>query len=206
SIYEGIHHIRHPAELKDPTINYVVLGLAIIFEGGALYFAVTEFNKVKGKLGYLQAVRSGKDPSLFVVLFEDSAAMLGLLVALVGIWFAHYLQMPVLDGVASVLIGVILGITAIWLAVETKGLLIGEPANKAKVEGIKKIVSSQKGVENVNEVLTLHMGPEYILVTISAAFDDDMKVTELEKLINDMTDQIQKKYPRVQRVFIEAEA
>lgn len=205
SIYEGVHHIIHPAELRDPTINYIVLGLAIIFEGGALYFAVTEFNKVRGSLGYLQAVKRGKDPSMFVVLFEYSAAMLGLVVALLGIWLAQYTGNAVFDGMASVVIGVILGGTAVWLAIETKGLLIGESADPDTIAGIKKLVSNRIGVEHVNEVLTLHMGPSYILATISLDFHDDMKVGHLETLIQDLTEDIKNEYSDVKRVFIEAE-
>lgn len=205
SIYEGVHHIINPAELRDPTINYIVLGLAIIFEGGALYFAVTEFDKVRGKLGYLQAVKRGKDPSMFVVLFEDSAAMLGLVVALFGIWLAQYTGNAVFDGMASVVIGIILGGTAIWLAVETKGLLIGESADPDTIAGIKALVSSRIGVEHVNEVLTLHMGPNYVLATISLDFNDDMKVGRLETLIHSLTEDIKNEYSDVKRVFIEAE-
>lgn len=205
SIYEGIHHILHPAELKDPTINYIVLGLALLFEGAALFFAVSEFKKVKGNLGYLQAVKHGKDPAMFVVLFEDSAAMLGLFVALVGIALAQYTGNAVFDGMASVMIGVILGATAIWLAVETKGLLIGESADPETIAGIKQIVSSRVAVEYVNEVLTLHMGPNYILVTLSIDFDDNIKVEKLENLIHILTEEIKAEYPDVKRVFIEAE-
>lgn len=205
SIYEGIHHIIEPSELKDPTINYIVLGLAMIFEGAALFFALNEFNKARGKLSFLQAVKNGKDPAMFVVVFEDSAAMLGLMVAFVGIFIAHYTQQPVFDGISSVVIGVILGITAIWLAVETKGLLIGESADPETIAGIKDIASRNIAVDHVNEVLTLHMGPDYVLVTISIGFHDDMKVGKLEVLIHKLTEEIREKYPDVKRVFIEAE-
>lgn len=207
SIYEGVHHILHPSELSDPTINYIVLGLAMIFEGGALYFAVVEFNKVRGKakMSALDAVKKGKDPTLFVVLFEDSAAMLGLFVAFIGIWLAHSTGILWFDGAASVLIGCILGGTAIWLAFETKGLLIGESANPEIVEGIKGILKGQKGIEKTNEVLTLHMGPEFILATISVEFKDKLKTGELENIIHIVTKEIKGEFPRVKRVFIEAE-
>ncbi len=207
SIYEGIHHILHPSELSDPTINYIVLGLAMIFEGGALYFAVVEFNKVRGKtkMSALDAVKKGKDPTLFVVLFEDSAAMLGLFVAFVGIWLAHQTGILWFDGAASVLIGCILGGTAIWLAYETKGLLIGESANPEIVDGIKGILGAQKGIVKTNEVLTLHMGPEFILVNMSVEFADKQKTGELENIIHTITKDIKVKFPRVKRVFIEAE-
>ena len=137
SIYEGVHHVIHPVKIENPMVNYIVLVLAMIFEGGAWFFAFKEFGKVKGKRGYIEAVQRGKDPSMFVVLFEDSAALLGLLVALLGIWLSQVTGIAIFDGIASILIGLILGGTAIWLAIETKGLLIGEGANKEVISSIR---------------------------------------------------------------------
>ncbi len=205
SIYEGIHHILHPEEITNPLINYIVLGLAMIFEAGALYFAVEEFNKARGKTGYFQAVKDGKDPSLFVVLFEDSAAMLGLIVALVGVTLTQVTGQLWWDGVASVTIGLILGGTAIWLAIETKGLLIGESTNPKTVESIKSLALAHDGIKRVNEVLTLHMGPEFLLVNISLEFNDDLPVGTIETLIDTITKEIVTKHVRVKRVFVEAE-
>lgn len=206
SIYEGINHILHPPALHDPTINYIVLGLAMIFEGGALYFAVTEFNKVRGSFSYLEAVQRGKDPSLFVVLFEDSAAMLGLIVAFVGIMLAQITENILWDGAASIIIGLILAFTAIWLARETKSLLIGEGANKDIVDGIHKIASKQDSIEKINEVLTLHMGPEFILVNMSISFKDHLPVGNIEKAIEIITKEIKENFPFAKKVFIEAES
>ena len=205
SIYEGIHHVIHPATIVDPMINYIVLGLAIIFEGGAWYFAFKEFNKVKGNYGYIEAVQRGKDPSMFVVLFEDSAAMLGLLVALFGIWLSQVTGNAVFDGIASIVIGLILGGTAIWLAVETKGLLIGERANTETVEGIRQIAESFEDVENVNELLTMHMGPDFILVNISIRFKREQLTREIEVSIQELDTAIKAAHSTVKRVFVEAE-
>ncbi|MCI5060002.1 MAG: cation diffusion facilitator family transporter [Alphaproteobacteria bacterium] len=205
SIYEGVHHILHPSEISNPIINYIVLGLAMIFEGGALYFAIVEFNKARGNKRSIDAVLHGKDPTLFVVLFEDSAAMLGLIIAFAGIFLAQATGLLWWDGVASVFIGCILGGTAIWLAHETKGLLIGERANIETVEGIRNILRDQTGVKKINEVLTLHMGPEFILANISLEFEDNLKTGELEKIINTLDRTIKSHYPIVKRVFIEAE-
>jgi cation diffusion facilitator family transporter len=205
SIYEGVHHILHPAEISDPTINYIVLALAMVFEGAALWFAVVEFNKARGTRGTLDAVRGGKDPTLFVVLFEDSAAMLGLFVAFIGIFLAQVTGIAWFDGLASVLIGCILGGTAFWLAHETKGLLIGERAEPEIVNGIKKIIANEQGVRKTNEVLTLHMGPEFILANISIEFKDGLKTGELENIIKNIDRVIKSSYPLVKRVFIEAE-
>lgn len=206
SIYEGIDHIRHPSTLHDPTVNYIVLGLAMIFEGGALYFALTEFNKVRGSYSYVEAVQRGKDPSMFVVLFEDCAAMLGLFVALTGIMLAQITGNALWDGVASVIIGLILAFTAIWLAHETKGLLIGEGANKDIVEGIHRIASEQESIEKINEVLTLHMGPEFILVNMSISFKSHLPVGNIEKAIEIITKDIKEEFPIAKKVFIEAES
>lgn len=206
SIYEGVHHILHPPkEIHDPTINYIVLGLAMIFEAGALYVAVKEFNKVRGPVGYIEAVQRGKDPSLFVVLFEDCAAMAGLVIAMIGITLAQITQDPFWDGVASVSIGVILALTAAWLAYETKSLLIGEGASPEIVNRIKEIVQAHDDIDNVNETLTLHMGPEFLIVNTSITFKRGLKTGQIEETIQTVTSEIRSEFPFVKRVFIEAE-
>ncbi len=206
SLYEGIHHMIHPEPIESPYINYIVLGLAIVFEGGALLFALKEFNRSRGKLGYIEAVQRGKDPSLFVVLFEDSAAMLGLVVAMVGIFLAQLTGLAWFDGLASVIIGLILGGTAWWLAYETKGLLIGEAANQKVIQGIRSLTSEIPHIGQVNEVLTMHMGPDFVLVNISADFNDNVQAGEIEKAIAQLDIKIKEQFPEVKRVFVEAEA
>ena len=206
SLYEGVVRIQSPNPVENVVVNYVVLGLAMVFEGVAWFIAFREFGRVKGSRGYVEAVQTGKDPSFFVVLFEDSAAMLGLVAAFVGLWLGEVTGNPIFDGIASVIIGLILGATAAWLAYETKGLLIGERANRRVVQGIRRIVRARREVRRVNEVLTMHMGPEYILVNVSVDFDDGVRTDELEGAIAGIDRQIKKGYPDVKRVFIEAEA
>lgn len=206
SIYEGIHHILDPQPIENFVVNYIVLALAMVFEGAAWYFAFTEFSRVKGKWGYLEAVRRAKDPSIFVVLFEDSAAMLGLLVAFFGIVLGHITGIPYFDGCASIGIGLILGGTAIWLAYETKSLLIGESANTEVVQGVKKIINSYDTVEHVNEVLTMHMGPDFVLANISVDFLDHCIAGTIEATVANMDREIKQTYPMIKRVFVEAEA
>ncbi len=206
SIYEGVHHILSPQQISDPTLSFFVLGFALLFEGAAWFFALQEFTRSKGKWGYIDAVKRGKDPSMFVVLFEDSAAMLGLVIAFIGIAASYYTGNPIYDGLASIIIGLILGSTAIWLAYETKGLLIGESANPELVADIRQIIKQFDAIENINELLTMHMGPDFVLVTINANFKDNLRVGELEKTIATMDLQIKQRCPRVKRVFIEAEA
>ena len=205
SIYEGISHLLHPEPLRNPVVNYVVLGLALVFEGAAWYFAFREFNRARGGWGYLEAVQRGKDPTLFVVLFEDSAAMAGLLVALAGVLLADLTGLMVFDGVASVIIGLILGATAVWLAWETKGLLIGESANQRVVDGIRSMIEDTEAVIHVNEVLTMHMGPEFVLLNVSVAFRPESSAGELEAAVADLDARIKAAYPEVKRIFVEAE-
>jgi cation diffusion facilitator family transporter len=206
SVYEGIQHLIDPHPVENPSVNYVVLALAMLFEGGAWYFAWNEFRRAKGRYGYLEAIHRGKDPSMFVVLFEDSAAMLGLLLAFLGILLGQVTGSPYFDGTASILIGLILGSTAIWLAYETKGLLVGESANREVVEAIRDIVGRHRTVRHVNEILTMHMGPDFILVNLSVDFDDDATSSDVESAVWHMDGEIKKALPRVKRVFIEAEA
>jgi cation diffusion facilitator family transporter len=206
SIYEGIKHLQHPAVIDDPLINYIVLTLAILFEGGAWYFAFHEFRKIKGGRGYIEAVQRAKDPSMFVVLFEDSAAILGLLVALFGVLLTDITGNGLFDGAASVVIGLILLGTAIWLAYETKGLLIGESANKGVIMGIREIVASHEHIETINEVLTMHMGPDFILATVSADFDDTVSAADVENTVGSIRADVMQRFPQVKRLFIEANA
>ncbi len=206
SIYEGIIHIMHPQPIENPMINYVVLGLAIAFEGAAWYFAFVEFTKSKGKWGYIDAVKRGKDPTLFVVLFEDSAATLGLFVALAGIFLAQTTGILIFDGIASVIIGLILAGTAIWLAYETKSLLIGESANPEVVEAIRALAKKSAGVRHVNEVLTMHMGPDFVLATVSLDFADAIPAGDIERSIAVLDGEIKQAFPEIKRVFVEAEA
>jgi cation diffusion facilitator family transporter len=205
SIYEGIKHIEHPEPIQNPLINYLVLGLAMLFEGAAWLFAFREFTRAKGKWGYVEAIQRAKDPSIFVVLFEDTAAMLGLMVAFAGITLTQLTGSLWFDGAASIIIGLILVGTAIWLAYETKSLLIGESAGRGVVEGIRGMVGAQVLVNHVNEVLTMHMGPDFILVNLSVDFVDQATAGQIESAIGDMDKSIKQRFPQVKRIFIEAE-
>jgi len=205
SLYEGIQHLQNPRLISNPLVNYIVLGLAMLFEGAAWFFAFREFSRAKGKWGYLEAIHRAKDPSVFVVLFEDTAAILGLLIAFAGVALSQITGILYFDSTASILIGLILVGTAIWLAYETKGLLIGESANLVVIKTIREILLSKKLIENVNEVLTMHMGPDYILANISVDFKDDATANEIEFVISEIDQTIKKHYPQVKRIFIEAE-
>ena len=205
SIYKGWQHIIHPAPIQNLTINYVVLGLALVFEAGALWVAFTEFNRSRGSLGIVKAITRGKDPTLFVVVFEDSAALLGLLIALLGIFLYQVTGNPIFDGLASIGIGVVLVLTALLLALESKSLLIGESAEPRIVAGIREILTADERIVSVNEVATLHMGPEFIVVTVSVDFIDAMTAEQLEAAVTELNKRIKAIDTRIQRVFIEAE-
>ncbi len=206
SIYEGIRHVLHPNPIESPHVNYIVLGLAMLFEGAAWVFAFREFSEHKGRRGYIRAVQEGKDPTLFVVLFEDSAAMVGLVIAFIGVWLTQKTGVLYFDGAASICIGLILGATAIWLAYETKGLLIGESANPEVVTRIRELAESAPEIQHVNEVLTMHMGPQFILVNLSVEFVDSATADQIEAVIAKLDRGLKESLPRVKRVFVEAEA
>lgn len=206
SIYEGVHHLRHPVEMESAMVNYMVLGAALIFEGVVWILALREFTRAKGKWGFLEAVKKSKDPSIFVVVFEDSAAMLGLLVAFAGVLLSHEFGFWWADGGASILIGLILGGTAIWLAYETKSLLIGEAADPELVEGVRQAITDFPEVTQVNEVLTMHMGPDFVLANLSVDFRDTLQAGEMEQAVARMDQAIKEMFPSVKRVFIEAES
>jgi len=206
SIYEGIQKVLHPHPVSDPMINYIVLGLAFLFEGVAWAIALKEFRTTKGRRGWLEAIQESKDPSVFTVLFEDSAAMAGLLVAFVGIFCAQYFGIAALDGAASIVIGVILAITAILLAYETKGLLIGEAAAPEVVKVIRNIASATAVVDRVNEIRTLHRGPNDILLALSLDFENNLTAGKVEDAIHDLETAIKQQFPQVRRIFIEIQS
>ncbi len=206
SLYEGIKHLLHPNPVENAGISYAVLALAVVFEGAAWWFALRSFQDAKGERGYLEAVRAGKDPTLFVVLLEDSAALLGLFVAFIGIGLGQLTGIPYFDGGASVIIGLILGAVACLLAWETKGLLIGEAADEGEQKRIREIIAAHPEVKQVNELITMHMGPQNILVNISLDFNDGLPSETLEATVAKLNAQIKQAVPDVHRVFIEAES
>ena len=205
SIYKGISHLISPTPVKNLYVNYIVIGLAAVFEVGSSYVGFKEFVKTKGKWGYFQAVHRGKDPSILVVFLENTAALLSLFTAFLGILLSQITGSHYFDGVSSIVIGLILAGTAILLATETKSLLIGESANKEVVQGIRAIATAFKEFSHVNEILTMHMGPDFILVIISVDFVDPIQADEIESTVARLDRTIKQAFPLVKRVFVEAE-
>ncbi len=206
SVYEGVSKIRHPEPVTDAYINYIVLGFAIVFEGGSFWVAFREFNRVKGGRGYLAAVQVSKDPALFTVLLEDAAALVGLVIAFLGIGLAEVLDLPALDGVASVLIGLMLAGVAVLLAYETKGLLIGEAADPEVIAKVRRIVGAEHGVDRINQILTMHMGPRDVLLNLSLDFRSTLSSDQVEAEIAALDRRIKAAFPEITRIFIEAES
>jgi len=205
SVYEGINKIITPHPIEKPWVNYIVLSLALVFEGAVWIVALRAFRVTKGSLGWIRAVQQSKDPTIFTVLFEDTAAMLGLLVALIGIALSQALNMPVLDGVASLIIGLILAGTAAFLAWECQSLLTGEGASPAVQASIHAIAAAEPNVVRPNEILTMHFGPDDVLVALSLDFVDTGTAADVERTVSRIEQAIKAAHPEVKRVFVEAQ-
>ncbi|MEE2839423.1 MAG: cation diffusion facilitator family transporter [Acidobacteriota bacterium] len=203
SLYEGIQHIRHPTPTGDPAVAFVVLGLAFVFEGAAWSVAWREFRTVRGRETTWQAIHHGKDPTAYAVLLEDSAAMAGILVAAIGIGAAHRLEMPVLDGVASVIIGLILATVALVLAGETRGLLVGEAARAPLVEGVRSLAEEDNAVIEVVRMLSMHVGPEDVLVNLDLHFKRELNAVEVAEAVKRLEGRIKTTFPQVRYLFME---
>ncbi|GAA4214416.1 cation diffusion facilitator family transporter [Sphingomonas endophytica] len=205
SIYEGYLHIIEPAPLSDPLVNYIVLGIAALMEGASWTIAMREFDQTRGELGWWDAIHESKDPAGFMVLFEDSAALIGLVVAAIGVWCSHYFNDPRLDGVASIVIGALLAAVAVLLAREAKGLLIGERADPAVIARARAIVAAHPGIVAVNHVRTVHTAPEMVFAAISADFDDDLSMGAAETLIETIERDLRTALPQLKSIYIRPE-
>src|ERR1700686_5401321 len=183
SIYEGITQITDPTPIDNVPVNYVVLGLSFLFEGASWSVALNTFHASKGPGGYWEAIRKSKDPPSFIVLLEDSAALIGISIAAVGIYLSARLQRPELDGFASILIGMLLAATSWLLARESKELLIGEPAHGSINASIRALAESESCIEGVNEVLTVHLAPNRIVAILRLEFSDGLRTPEIERCV-----------------------
>lgn len=202
AFYEGLIHILNPEPTRNIVVNYVVLGLSIVFEGGSWLVALKEFRRSKGRLGYYEAVRVSKDPSVFTVLFEDSAALLGLFIALLAISAAHLLDMPELDGWGSIGISLVLATTAILLARECKGLLMGEPASPEVQATVLRIAQADPAISQANGVWTVHLGPQQILAGLSIEFEDHLAAPDIEACVERLEMQLKAQVPDLVGVFV----
>ena len=209
SLYEGISHIRHVAPEAihgDPTANYIVLAIALLVEGWSFSVAMREFIKSKGTQGAWEYIRNAKDPSTYTIVLEDSAAMLGLLFAFLGVFFGHLLQNPYLDGIASIIIGLLLMAVAFVLAFETKGLLLGEGVDADSLADIRRRVEADPAIDRAGDILTMYMGPQDLLVNLGVAFKPGTTAEEMHESIRRVERSLQEAHPECTRVYIEAES
>ncbi len=205
ALYEGIEHILHPKEVKDGIWNYVVLVSAIIFEGTSLIIALKEFNKTRDNASFFQALIDTKDTSTAAVVIEDSAAVTGLILALLSLIAGQVTGIIYFDGIGSVLIGLLLLSVSTFFALECKSLLIGEGLPKKEIQKIQKILSDDKDVTAFKKPLSLFFGPEEVLVNLNVNFKDGLISDEIEKVVDRLENKIKKEIPSVNRIFIEAE-
>jgi cation diffusion facilitator family transporter len=202
SFYEGVVHIQSPEAIESFNLTYVVLGLSAVFEGISWSVALREFRHSKASKPLLEAVRESKDPTTFTVLFEDSAALLGLAIAFVGILASQLTGIPQFDGVASIGIGLVLGITAVFLARETKSLLIGESASTRLETAILEIAGRHPAVHRANGVLTVHLGPNQVVAALSLEFQDSLTAPEIETCVAEIERSIRQEHSQVTTLFV----
>lgn len=205
SIYEGVIHIRHPEAITKPYINFIVLGLAFVFESVSWFVAWRGFQRVRGDGSIWHVVRVSKDPTMFMVLFEDTAALIGIVIAAVGTGLAVAYDAPWIDGSASILIGLVLAAVAGVLARESKNLLIGERADPILQEAIREAADREACVRSVRRVLTTHMAPDQVIATMDVEFDDRLTIPDVEKLIGRIEGGLRDRHPELSRVFIRPE-
>jgi cation diffusion facilitator family transporter len=197
SVYEGVHHILQPVEIGRPIVNYVVLGLAAIFESGSWWVAFREFRARKGDLGYFEAAQQTKDPSVLLLFLEDSAALIGIAIAFAGTGAAQAFGQPAFDGAASIAIGLLLAVVAIFLARESKQLLIGEGARGELVTAISEMARAEPGISHFNGLLTVQVGPRQVVVAISVAFQNSLTAPDIEAVVERLEDRIRAAHPEV---------
>jgi cation diffusion facilitator family transporter len=202
SVYEGIVHIEHPEPPVSPIVAYAVLLIAFLLEGWSTIEAFRDFKTAKGELGWFQAVRRSKDPPAFIVLLENGAAMAGIIAAAIGLALTQLTHNAFFDGAASIVIGIILGFTATWLAHESKGLLIGEAADPELVADLRSLARACPGVVGVGDVLTIHSSPDAITAMLSVDFDDSISAGQVERIVEQIEHQAGERWPHVRRLFV----
>ena len=206
SMYEGITHLIHPEPIGKAAWNYAVLGFAVVFEGSSWVFGWKAFRSVRGRRGIFEAIRKSKDPSTFMVFFEDSAALLGIVIAFIGIFAGQQLHNPYADGLASIMIGLVLGCVSFFLAYESKGLLIGEGVDRETLRRLRTLVEKDDAVEHVSRLLTMYFGPHEVLLTLEVKFRDDLSMREVRNTIGRLQKSVKQEYPDITRIYFASES
>ena len=205
AIYEGVTHLIRPHPLEDLTWAYIVLGAATVFEAVSWRTAYREtLATKKGEGGLWQAIRHSKDPSVFTVLFEDSAALLGLLTAFLGVYFSHLLHNPYLDAAASIIIGTTLCVVALLLIQKSRGLLIGEAADPEEIASIVWIARNEPAVAAINRVLTMYIGPNEVLLNLDVQFRSFLLAAQLSATVRRLEQAIRAQHPHIKHIFIKS--
>ncbi len=204
SFYEGINALRDPVPVENAYVNYIVLGLAMLFEGAASTVALKQFFLAKGEMGVIEAIQRGKDPALFTVVMEDSAAVVGLAVAAVGIFLNDRLGLLWADGLAAIVIGVLLAGVSVFLAIESKALLIGEAAEPEVVDKVREIIRGDRRVVAMKRVMTMHLGPEEVLLAVDVDFAERLSSNDVEAATAEIEAAIRAALPAIKRIYIEA--
>lgn len=203
---EGVLHVQHPTPLLDPRWSYGILAFSFAFEGYALLVSLHEFRKQQGTRSLWGAIHASKDPTTFTVIFEDSAALVGLVFAFAGIFFGELLGLPQLDGVASILIGLLLMTVATILARESKALLVGEGADRQILRSIRELAQNDPGVERAGYPLTMYFGPHNILLTMNVQFRKGLSSTQVEETIDRVETAVRRKYQDIRFIYLEADS
>lgn len=206
ALYEGFHHLNEPKELGDPLWNYVVLILAMIFEGSALYFALKAFKKTRGNLGFFDAIRKSKDSATIAIIIEDAAALIGLAIAFLGVLIGQLSGNPIFDALASILIGVLLCLVAFVLAYESKSLLVGESVKASDLSEIESVLKAHRHVTAFDLPKTMHLSPESVLLALDIHFKDGLSTDELELTVSEIETEIKNRRPHINKIYIESKA
>jgi cation diffusion facilitator family transporter len=210
AIYEGVEKLIDPRPVTDHLVNYIVLAVAFVLEGISAAKAIGEFNRRRGPVPALTALRASKDPALFTVLLEDLAALTGLTIATLGIAITDLTGSPAADGYASILIGLLLGAVAAFMSVEIRSLIVGEAASPVVRRDIQEAILAEMGpgrpIRAVNEIRTMHLGPTDILVVASVDFEDGETAGAIEASVARIEATIRTHTPAVRRIFIEGQS
>lgn len=203
--YEGVNHILHPEPMRNPVMNYAVLSISFVFEGVSWWIVFKAFRTTQGRQGYFDAFRSSKNPVIFTVLFEDSAALIGLLIAAAGISAAQVWDEPRFDGLASIGIALVLLVSSLLLARETKALLIGEPARPQLRDAILRIAGDDRDIRHANGVLTVQIGPNQIFAALSIEFQEGLNTLQIERCVDRIEAALKQEQPDVTTLFVKPE-
>jgi cation diffusion facilitator family transporter len=206
SLYEGVTHLAHPHPAENVKWSYIVLAAALLFETISFLIGYAQFREEAGGQNLWQAMRTSKDPTTFTVVFEDTAALAGIIIAFLGIWLGEHFHNPAFDGAASIAIGALLMGVSVLLARESKGLLIGEAVDATTLRDVWALARQDPAVESVSRPLTMHLGPDDVLLAMEIQFRGKLPAPEVAAAVDRIEQAISSKYPQIRHVFVEAKS